>query len=266
MTKTVEGKVEKLAQQKGQGRALPEGWRCVQLGDINQVASGVTLGRKLRGNPTLHEIPYLRVANVKDGYLDLEDIKTIEATQAEIDKSLLQVGDILLTEGGDPDKLGRGTFWDGSIERCIHQNHISRVRFDHSQFLPEFVSAQISSPYGKSYFLAHAKQTTGIATINQQVLKGFSLIFPPIAEQKQIVAILSDRLATVDQTRLATQTQLEAAQTLPAAYLRQIFDSPEAQKWENKPLGAIASISTGTTPSTKRRDYYQQGRFILRGA
>lgn len=254
MTKTVEGKAEKLVKQNGQGRALPEGWRCVQLGDISQVASGVTLGRKLRGNPTLHEIPYLRVANVKDGYLDLEDIKTIEATQAEIDKSLLQVGDILLTEGGDPDKLGRGTFWDGSIERCIHQNHIFRVRFDHSQFLPEFVSAQISSPYGKSYFLAHAKQTTGIATINQQVLKGFPLILPPIAEQKRIMAILSDRLAAVDKARLATQTQLEAAQALPAAYLRQIFNSPEAQKWEKKPLGDVAEVGAGITLGRKFKE------------
>ncbi len=88
-------------------------WRNITLGEIADIQSGVTLGRKLRG-PTI-KLPYLRVANVQDGYLDLKTIKTIEILEDERDKWQLQSGDILLTEGGDWDKLGRGTVWHCEI-------------------------------------------------------------------------------------------------------------------------------------------------------
>lgn len=168
-------------------------WPKMQLGEAGEIVSGVTLGRELRGSSP-RRVPYLRVANVKDGYLDLADINSIEATEEEIRKLKLIYGDILLTEGGDPDKLGRGTFWREQFPECIHQNHIFRVRFDLNQFSPEFISYQIGSSYGKRYFLDHAKQTTGIATINQKVLKGFPLMAPPLKEQQRIVGILNERL------------------------------------------------------------------------
>ena len=100
--------------------------------------------------------------------MDLSDVYDIEATDEEIDRLRLRVGDLLLTEGGDADKLGRGTLWRGELPLCIHQNHIFRVRFDLEQFSPDFIAAQTASPYGKAYFSAHAKQTTGIATITDR--------------------------------------------------------------------------------------------------
>ena len=78
------------------------------LGDVAEIVSGVTKGRKLNGNKT-RKIPYLAVINVQDRSLNLDLLKTIEATEGEIQRYKLQKGDLLLTEGGDPDKLGRGT-------------------------------------------------------------------------------------------------------------------------------------------------------------
>lgn len=174
---------------------LPKGWKLSNIGEVGEIVSGITLGKKIR-KATTRSVPYLRVANVKDGYLDLSNVYEIEATEEEIKKWKLKFGDILLTEGGDADKLGRGTFWAGKIHECIHQNHIFRVRFDLNKFSPQFIAAQISSSFCKSYFLAHAKQTTGIATINQQILAACPLIVPPLEEQKRIAAILDkcDRL------------------------------------------------------------------------
>jgi restriction endonuclease S subunit len=156
----------------------PPGWQRVPLGKVGEIVSGVTLGRRLGGSRA-RRVPYLRVANVRDAHLDLSDVYEIEASEEEIEKLRLRVGDLLLTEGGDADKLGRGTLWRGELPLCIHQNHIFRVRFDPEQFAPEFIAAQVASPYGKAYFLAHAKQTTGIATINQRMLAAFPLIAPP---------------------------------------------------------------------------------------
>lgn len=82
----------------------------------------MTLGRSL--NTDTINVPYLRVANVQDGHLDLNYIKYIDILESELEKWELLSGDILLTEGGDWDKLGRGTVWHDEIPNCIHQNHI----------------------------------------------------------------------------------------------------------------------------------------------
>jgi type I restriction enzyme S subunit len=198
-------------------------WERKPLGVVGEIVSGITLGRNLNGIQT-HRIPYLRVANVKDGYLDLSDVYEIEATDADIKKCRLKYGDILLTEGGDPDKLGRGTFWEEQIPECIHQNHIFRVRFDLNEFLPQFISAQIGSPYGKAYFLTHAKRTTGIATINRQVLAGFPLMVPSIDEQKRITITLTEQLAEVERLQQSLKFQLDAINKLPATLLRRAFN------------------------------------------
>lgn len=197
-------------------------WPIVSLGDITEIASGVTLGRKVEGRLT-RPIAYLRVANVKDGNLDLSSVYTIEATDDEISKLLLRWGDVLLTEGGDPDKLGQGSYWRDELDECIHQNHIYRVRFDLGRVSPAFVSAQIGSPYGKAYFLRHAKQTTGIATINQQVLRAFPLMLPSLQEQRRIAALLDARMAHIARLRQALEAQRETINALPAALLRQAF-------------------------------------------
>lgn len=199
-----------------------QGWPRIALGDAGEVVSGVTLGRKLN-DAKLREVPYLRVANVKDGHLDLSDVKTIEVTESELQRWRLQSGDLLLTEGGDPDKLGRGSFWSEEIPECIHQNHIFRVRFPKDRFLPEFLSAQMSSTYGKAYFLAHAKQTTGIATINQQVLKAFPLLVPSIEVQRQLSESITSKITAANKLSSMLEEELAAIKSMPAALLRQAF-------------------------------------------
>ena len=102
-----------------------------------EVVSGVAKGRKLNGGP-VREVPYLRVANVQAGFLDLSEIKTIPAKQSEVDALALERGDVVMTEGGDYDKLGRGALWDQDLPDCIHQNHVFRVRTNREQLLPTF--------------------------------------------------------------------------------------------------------------------------------
>ena len=197
-------------------------WIKKRLADVGEIGSGITLGRKLIGVKT-RKVPYLRVANVKDGYLDLSDVYTIDATDADVAKCSLKYGDLLLTEGGDPDKLGRGTFWEEQIPECLHQNHIFRVRFDLNRLFAKFMAYQIGSPYGKAYFLAHAKQTTGIATINQKVLGNFPLLIPPFQEQERIANSIHVRLQETEKLRSTLETQLAEINQLPAALLRQAF-------------------------------------------
>lgn len=225
----------------------PSDWRRFTLENVADIASGITLGRPLRSRPS-RRVPYLRVANVKDGWLDLGDVYEVDATQDEIEKCRLRFGDILLTEGGDPDKLGRGTFWAEQIPECIHQNHIFRVRLPAEEFCHDFVSLQFASPYGKAYFLAHAKQTTGIACINRTVLGRFPLMAPPVFEQRRIAARLRAQLDAAAKARAAVQTQLESARKLPAALLRTQF----AGQWPSRQLGEVAEIVGGIQKTPDR--------------
>lgn len=165
-------------------------WDRDKLASHTDVVSGATKGKKYK-EANLIEVPYMRVANVQDRYFDLTEIKTISVTLGELEKYRLQKGDLLLTEGGDPDKLGRGSVWENQIDDCIHQNHIFRVRIDNLLELnPYYLSALVSSQYGKAYFLKSAKQTTGIASINSTQLKNFPVLIPPIDLQNKFAEII----------------------------------------------------------------------------
>lgn len=159
------------------------GWSDAErLGDVAEVVSGVTKGRPLKSTSS-RVVPYLAVANIQDRRLALSNVKEIEASEEEISRYRLRVGDLLLTEGGDPDKLGRGSLWNGEIEDCIHQNHVFRVRLKVEHIRPLFLNWLVGSQRGKRYFLKSAKQTTGIASINMGQLKQFPLLTPPLELQ-----------------------------------------------------------------------------------
>ena len=137
------------------------------------------------------EVPYLSVANVKDGYLDLGLVKTMCISDSELERYRLRNGDVLFTEGGDADKLGRGTVWRGEIEPCLHQNHVFAVRPHECQLDPEFLAAYAASSLGKRYFLGAAKQTTNLASINSTQLRRMFLPLPKLEEQRRLTKILA---------------------------------------------------------------------------
>lgn len=163
-------------------------WPVLPLGSRTEIVSGVTKGKRYQSQDMV-EAPYMRVANVQDGRLDLAEIKSITVSVDEFERYKLKKNDLLLTEGGDPDKLGRGALWNNEIEDCIHQNHIFRVRITENTLHPKFVCTLIGSKYGKKYFLKAAKQTTGIASINSTQLKNFPLVIPPNDLQNKFASL-----------------------------------------------------------------------------
>lgn len=194
-------------------------WKMDKLASHTEVVSGVTKGKKYK-TEDLIEVPYMRVANVQDGHLSLSEIKTIAVSQKEIDQYQLRAGDLLLTEGGDPDKLGRGSVWEEQITNCIHQNHIFRVRISEREELnPYYLSALIGSRYGKSYFLKSAKQTTGIASINSTQLKKFPTVIPPI-DLQNLFAVIAEK---VEGLKSRYQQSLAGLGTLYGALSQKAF-------------------------------------------
>lgn len=156
-----------------------------RLDSVATVAAGVTLGSEPVGDGTL-ELPYLRVANVLDGRIDTADVKTVRIVKTQYERYALKKGDLLLTEGGDLDKLGRGAVWDGRIDECLHQNHVFRVRCG-EQMLPEFLALYTASPEGRAYFQRVGKQTTNLASINSTQVKQMPVPVPPVEEQRRLL-------------------------------------------------------------------------------
>ncbi|AMK79065.1 MULTISPECIES: restriction endonuclease subunit S [Methylomonas] len=186
---------------------LPKGWEWVRLGVVFDIAGGVTLGRKLTG-PDLAELPYLRVANVQRGHLVLDSIKTVEIRQSELARYQLLKNDLLVTEGGDWDKVGRTAIWNSEIDNCLHQNHIFRMRGLTEDLSSSWVEMYMNS-IAKAYFQAASKQTTNLASINMTQLKNCLLVVPALQEQHRIVAKVDELMALCD----ALKARIASAQT-----------------------------------------------------
>ena len=156
---------------------LPEGWCWACLDQISEIVGGVTKGQRRTNKEVTRAVPYLRVANVQRGYLDLDEIKKIEATEREIEELRLVKGDVLFNEGGDRDKLGRGWIWEEQIRECIHQNHVFRARLLSPQLAPKFVSIH-GNTFGRMWFQRTGKQSVNLASINMGILKRFPVTLP----------------------------------------------------------------------------------------
>jgi len=174
--------------------SLPDTWAWASLDMLGEIVSGVAKGTKRAANIPTREVPYLRVANVQRGHLDLTQIKTIEATESDIAELRLEPGDVLFNEGGDLDKLGRGWVWDGEISECIHQNHVFRMRPILSATRSEFISHH-GNTFGKEWFKKAGKQTTNLASINMTMLRAFPVPVPPESESEKVMAFLEPLLA-----------------------------------------------------------------------
>lgn len=191
-----------------------KGWSEAKLESMADIVSGITKGRKAR-DEDLSEVPYMAVSNVKDGYIDWTTVKMIEATQQEIEQYRLLPDDVLMTEGGDPDKVGRGAIIKKPLENCIHQNHIFRVRLDESVMLPEFFAEYLQHQRSKRYFLGCAKQTTGIASINMKQLRLLPVLVPPLSEQVEFVSFKAE----IDKSKHLSRIALQLCRQMEKIYM-----------------------------------------------
>jgi len=194
------------------------GWSEKPLECLADIVSGITKGRKTT-ETDLQEVPYMAVSNVKNGYIDWTTVKTILATRQEIEQYRLLPDDILMTEGGDPDKVGRGAIIKKPLENSIHQNHIFRVRLNENELLPSFFAEYLQHQKAKRYFLGCAKQTTGIASINMRQLKALPVLTPPLSLQNDFAAFVE----CVDQQKQTIQQSLEKLELMKKALMQEYF-------------------------------------------
>lgn len=227
-----------------EGQLIESDAKDVTLGEISEIQGGITLGKKRRDDEKTRSVPYLRVANVQRGYLKLAEVKDIEATEEEIRKLRLQRGDLLLNEGGDRDKLGRGWIWEGQLPECIHQNHVFRARVRADVANAKFVS-QYANSVAQKYFWDEGKHTTNIATINRTKLAALPIRLPPLQVQDAIVSEIDRRFSVVDRLEDSIAASLGRSKRLRQAILKHAFEGRlVAQDPRDEPTSVLLARAT----------------------
>ncbi len=191
--------------------AAVHGLPCLPLKGVATIHSGVTLN-EAKAPADAVRVPYLRVANVKAGWLDVEEIKEVPVSPEDVPRYALKPGDLLLTEGGDLDKLGRGALWAGDISPCVFQNHVFAVRPRRDAAVPAFLSWATRSSNARSYFEATASRITNIASTNRSKLGRWPVPDAPIEEQRRRVAVAESAWQRA-QHAISTAQELSAALT-----------------------------------------------------
>jgi type I restriction enzyme S subunit len=205
------------------GRAqLPEGWEWATFAQITEIQGGIQ--KQPSRAPRANAYPFVRVANVLRGQLDLTEIHSIELFGGELDRLRLEKGDLLIVEGnGSPNEIGRMAVWNGSIANCVHQNHIIRAR-PRSGISASYVEAYWNSPRGSSEVKSVASSTTGLYTLSIGKISPLAVPCPPLAEQHRIVAEVERRLSIADGVEATIETALARAERLRQAILKRAFE------------------------------------------
>jgi type I restriction enzyme S subunit len=175
---------------------VPKHWMIRRLKHTSTLQSGIAKGKDNTGKDTL-SVPMLRVANVQDGYVKLDDVHEINVLPHEVERYELKDGDVLMNEGGDNDKLGRGAVWKEKIKPCIHQNHVFVIRVNDIE--PEWLGWLTQSAYAKFYFFRVSKQSTNLASISSTNVKEVHLLIPPEGERKLIMEYLKKQTNKLNQ-------------------------------------------------------------------
>ncbi len=218
-----------------QQRSLPPGWRTARLKEVCRVVSGST--------------PKSGVSDYWDGEIawitptDLGKLAgtEIHASERRITKAgyescgteLVPVGAVVMSSRAPIGHLGVAR-----VPLCTNQGCKSFLPSSilDSQFLFWFLKKSVPE-------LQKLGSGATFREVSKTQVEEFEIALPPLNEQKRIVAILNERMTVVERARAATEAQLEAARTLPAAFLRAAFCSPEAQLWPVMPLAEVCEIT-----------------------
>ncbi|ECG6611687.1 TPA: restriction endonuclease subunit S, partial [Salmonella enterica subsp. enterica serovar Virchow] len=160
---------------------LPEGWEWCCINDLTFVSGGIQKQPKRR--PVKNHFPYLRVANVQRGNINIDELERFELESHELTFWSLKKNDILIVEGnGSADEIGRCAIWLAPIEKCVYQNHLIRVRGIMEGY-QEFIALYLNSPSGIKEMQRLAVTTSGLYNLSVGKIRGIKIPLPPLNQQ-----------------------------------------------------------------------------------
>jgi type I restriction enzyme S subunit len=245
------------------GRAAPP---LRPLHEVAEIQSGLAKGKPKGADA--EETRYISTANVQAGYLDLSEIKTLLATPAQRERHRLRAGDVLVLEGGDADKVGRGWLWEGEIDGILHQNHVFAVRPHADALLSRYLAHYINAPQARAYFLSSAKQTTNLASINKRQLKELPVPLPASAEQAAAVTALEERLAALAELERALAAGRAFAAALERAVITKAIagELVDQDRYDEPATGLLEKIAKQREDESQPHPGAKKRRTVLRAS
>lgn len=197
---------------------MPESWEICSLHNIAQVAYGLTVNETRR--KTAHHVPYLAVANVTRGALRLDEVKRIGTLPGDNERYRLLRGDVLLVEGnGNPALLGSAAVWNDELPFALHQNHLIRARPNQDRVVPAWLMGYINSDDGRAQLFGKAKTSSGLRSINSNLVAHLLIPLPSISEQRMI----TETMDTCDSKITALEKELALQEELFRALLEELM-------------------------------------------
>lgn len=226
------------------------------LSEVAEVRGGIQKQPKRR--PKDNRAPFLRVANVGHGTLNLSDVHEIELFEGELKRYRLQSGDLLVVEGnGSPAQIGRSAVWDSSIPNCVHQNHLIRVR-PGPTLDAAFLGLYWNAPSTRSRLTELASSTSGLYTLSTAKVKRIQVPVASLAEQADTVSRLAAQAEVIGRLRMAVvlasarQGSLRRS-ILSAAFSGQLVPQDPDDEPASALLDRVRTDREASTPAKRSR-------------
>lgn len=241
-------------------RELPEGWRWVRLAEVIREAQGGFAS----GERDPKGVVQLRMNNVTNrGGFDWGSVVRVPADRETIETYRLLEEDVVFNNTNSTELVGKTALFEGYCEPVLFSNHFTRLRTIPELLTPPFLAFWLQERWQRRVFADICNRWIGQSAVQRDKLLALDMPLPPLAEQKRIAGVLSEQVGAVERARAAAEAQLEAAKALPAAYLRAVFSSPEAQRWPKRRLRDLSFDATafadGPFGSNLKTEHYTPG-------
>ncbi|MCD5401458.1 restriction endonuclease subunit S [candidate division NPL-UPA2 bacterium] len=224
---------------------LPPGWRWVRLGEVCEInpPRPKTFGRSPDASTTF--VP-MSAVDEKRGAVTRPEV--VPYSKVSKGYTYFEENDVLFAKITPCMQNGKHVIAKHLIDGRGFGTTEFHVLRANSEILPEWIHFFIRQPYFLQEATAHFTGAVGQQRVPYSFLSDYLIPLPPIEEQKRIATKLQGLMQEVERARAACEKQLEAAKALPAAYLRQVFESEEAKKWERRRLGEMCEVIMGQSP------------------
>jgi type I restriction enzyme S subunit len=200
---------------------LPVSWAWATMDQLAEVLGGLTKNSKRSELPLKR--PMLRVANVYQNRLRLEEVHESGVSEKELDRVSLDPFDILIVEGnGSKDQIGRMAIWRNEIPGAVHQNHLIKARLFEKQ-LADYVLAWFQSPNGRQVVEIVASSTSGLYTLSLSKIKQLAIPLPSLTEGRKIVTEVHKLFAQADELEAHCAAELTRSAALRQSILKSAF-------------------------------------------
>lgn len=213
-----------------------------EISSVAKVIGGLTKNGKR--NQISQQFPYLRVANVYENELRLDDMSVIGVQDKELDRVLLHEGDILIVEGnGSLDQIGRAAIWNGEIENCVHQNHLIKVRVN-NDINSKFLLYYFMSPQGKEEIVSKATSGAGLYTLSISKISSIKVPIYTAPEQVSIVNTTDKLFSYVGSIEKILDNTLSKINNLTQSILAKAFRGELTAQWREENFELISGLNS----------------------